>query len=267
MAAIFPNGLDSNICPSGTQKLNEVPHAELHCSESDQIVAVQTRVGVTGSTVPTTIDYELHNVDNGHDHDGVNSRPAALGPDQSGSLTYGSGCFALTADTRVGSFADQTNRTLLALKTSASLAATSSIAFESQDVELTPTAVRVNFSGSGVSGSVSGNDVTYVIPGHTHRHIQHVASIHGPFEFFVTGAMVHEFTYTFNIFVSTSIWYQDVSKTLRIFEEEILRNSKKQAITHFYRVYEVDGVTVKTTATDIITYAGAVETSRTRTIT
>ena len=41
---------------------------------SDQIAAIQARVGVTGSAVATTIDYELHNVDHGHDHDGINSR-------------------------------------------------------------------------------------------------------------------------------------------------------------------------------------------------
>ena len=74
MSSIFPNGLDPFVNPVGGDNLDSPPHATQHININDAMSAVQTRVGVTGSTVPATIDFELHNTGSGHNHDGINSR-------------------------------------------------------------------------------------------------------------------------------------------------------------------------------------------------
>ena len=159
MTTNFPTGLDIFINPSGSDQLHGPPgttHADQHTNTNDAIKALQSRVGVTGSAVPTTIDYELHNVNHGHDHDGINSRPVKIGT--SGSVS-GSGYFNLSTTSSVGETIFNINIALLNLSNSINNVSVSSsqIAFESQNVQLTPNAVRVNMSGSGVSGSVSSS--------------------------------------------------------------------------------------------------------------
>jgi hypothetical protein len=270
MGSVFPQGLDNFPSPNSGTKLNEIPHAELHLSESAAIVTLQERVGVTGSNVTTTIDYELHDINHGHDHDGVNSRPIAMGPDEggyyTGSLAYDLGYFTdFSSSFRVGHALDRFNRLVKSLDLTLSGAISGSgIAMESQGVELTPGATRVNLTGSGVSGSVTGSYVTYTIPELDYRQIIFLAE-NGPFEHFGTGSY-HEFTYYQNVFVSTSIWYVDVSKSQKIIEKSYIRNNKQQATNVFYKLYNVDGISTKSTVEDIITYAGAVEASRVRTV-
>lgn len=267
MTSLFPNGLDSIPCPSGSDKLNIVPHAELHCSTSLAVEALQFRVGVTGSNVATTIDYELHNTSHGHDHDGINSRPVAVGPDcngLSGSGSYSNGFFTdFSGSTRVGCAIDKINQALgnLTLSGSASL-----LALESQDSELTANAVRINLSGSGVSGTlVSPGTVKYTIPGVDYRQLIFLADC-GPFEH-ESSPMIHDFIYFSPPFVSASIWWTDVTRTQKIVEKIYTRNGRKQATQIVYNVYENDGITVKTKVTDIVTYSGVLEVSRSRTVT
>lgn len=272
MTTYFPTGLDSFINPSGSDKLpgpTGTTHADQHTNANDSIKALENRVGVTGSAVPTTIDYELHNVDHGHDHDGINSRPIKLGT--SGSVS-GSGYFDISPSSSAGETVFNINVALLNLSNSIDnlQVSASQIAFESQDVELTQNAVRVNLTGSGVSGSVSssvgGDVVTYTIPGPDYRQIQFLHSC-GPFEPFGTG-MYHSSSMGIKPFLSYSVWYEDVTKTKKIYDVEYLsRNSRKQAEIIIRKVYHEDGVTVKNTATDIITYDGPCETTRTRTVT
>lgn len=269
MAARFPNELDTNLYPTSGSKLNQIPHAELHNSASKQLEAIQERIGITSSAVPTSIDYELHNISHGHDHDGINSRPVSLGPDTNGSFIYVSGTLSLSSSTRLGYFADKVNRKLLNLEISSSLFSSSanSIAFESQGVELTPTAIRVNFSGPGISGSASGNNVQYDVE-HERRELTHLVNC-GPFEGWVTSSMYHEFIYpsgAIKLMPTASIWYESSNKIKKLFETQWVRNNRMQATKILYKAYKIDGATVKTTAVDLITYSGPFEVNRTRTI-
>jgi len=145
----------------------------------------------------------------------------------------------------------------------------SNIAFESQGLELTPSAVRVNFTGPGVSGSVSGgNYVTYTVSG-SEFDIRQILILEsqGPMEGFGTGSLFYSCSYEENKpFVSSSCWYTDISKSQKIFEKIFIRNSKHIAEQIVYKVYNEDGVTVKTTITDIVTYDGVFEQSRQRNI-
>lgn len=270
MGSIFPGGLDWFPTPNSASKLNEIPHAELHLSESAAIVTIQERIGTTGSTVATTIDYELHNVSHGHDHDGVNSRPTAIGPDEagflSGSGSYDQGYFTdLSGNFRTGHVVDRFNRLFKSIDTAVSSSVTSSAGIEIQkdSVTLAATASVLNFSGSNISGSVSGSEVTITV-NEDYRQLIYLAD-YGPYEHFGTSSY-HEFTYESNIYVSSSTWYTDSSKVKKIVEKAYIRNNKKQAVEIDYFLYLEDGVTFKRIIKDTINYNGIVETSRTRSV-
>ena len=55
MATNFPTSLDSLTNPQGTDSVAAVPHAAQHANANDAIEALQARVGVTGSTVATSL--------------------------------------------------------------------------------------------------------------------------------------------------------------------------------------------------------------------
>jgi len=275
MTTIFPIGLDSFINPSGSNHLDGPPgttHADQHTNLNDAVKALQTRVGATGSAVPSTIDFELHNTTHGHDHDGINSRPVKLGT--SGSAT-GAGYFNLSLSSSIGESVYNINIALLDLSSSINnlTVSASQIAFESQGLELTPNAVRVNLTGSGVSGSVSSSSgmdhVTYTIPGVDYRLIQ-ILNDGGPFEPFGTSELFYSTSFGTGPrpFVSYSAWFEDDTKTKLIADVEYLnRNSRQQAEKIIYKVYQEDGITVKNSATDIITYVGVVKGTTRRTVT
>lgn len=62
-------------------------------------------------------------------------------------------------------------------------------------------------------------------------------------------------------------WWSSPSKINRIFQTELTR-SNFTTVTQSYKLYNADGVTIATSATDVITYvSGVFETSRTRTFT
>ena len=276
MSTVFPSGIDSFVNPTGSNTLGTptVLHSVQHTNINDSVFAIETRVGVTGSTVPNTIDFELHNTASGHDHDGVNSKLINLSTSGSAS---GSGYFPyFSVTTSVGQAVFDINIALLNLSSSITnlviSGSSSSIAFESQTTELTTNAVRINFSGSGVSGSVSssmaGDKVTYTIPGIDYRQIVFLEK-NGPFEHFTTPNMYHSCTYYPTIpVISASTWFTDGSKNYKICETIYkTRNSRKQATEIIYNAYFEDGITVKSTATDIVTYNGIIEASRLRTVT
>lgn len=104
MISTFPLILDDFPNPSGSTFLSAtgaLGHAAQHTNMNDAIEAIEFRIGITGSTVPTSLDYEVHNVDHGHDHDGINSRPIALGTSGS-DCTFEEGLFPFTVFTRAG---------------------------------------------------------------------------------------------------------------------------------------------------------------------
>lgn len=271
MPSLFPLVLDSFLNPTSSTTLDasgsaaSLRHHIQHSNINDAMGALQSRVGVTGSSVPTTIDYELHNVDHGHDHDGINSRPVALGT--SGSIPFTDGLFSFTVFTRTGDAISQINKALLDLSQSFT---TSSLTTQINDNTLTNTTQLINLSGSIVSASLSGSSaVTYSFDAlqEDSRALIILADCGGPYEKFLSGSF-RETTYVDKVFPSSKIWYEDSSKSKKIMEKFITYNSNKTPNTIVWNVYEEDGSTIRTTATDTITYVSGnvIEANRTRTI-
>jgi len=84
----------------------------------------------------------------------------------------------------------------------------------------------------------------------------------GPAEGFTSGAY-REITGT--AFPSAIIWWTDSGKTDKIVEK-LITYTGAFPTTIQWKMYDTDGSTVLATVTDAITYSGAFETSRTRTI-
>lgn len=59
MATNFPTGLDALTNPISTDTLNSPSHAGQHTDANDAIEALQAKVGVNGSTVTTSHDYKI----------------------------------------------------------------------------------------------------------------------------------------------------------------------------------------------------------------
>lgn len=69
MSTNYPSSIDSFPTPGATLASN--PHSSLHQSVNDAVTALETKVGVDGSAVTTTIDYKLKNtasISPGHKH-------------------------------------------------------------------------------------------------------------------------------------------------------------------------------------------------------
>lgn len=86
----------------------------------------------------------------------------------------------------------------------------------------------------------------------------------GPAEGFTSGA----YRETVGGAFPTSItWYTNSGKTSKIVERLITWGTSPKVVTQDqWKMYDTDGSTVLVTVTDAITYSGALETSRTRTI-
>ena len=65
-------------------------------------------------------------------------------------------------------------------------------------------------------------------------------------------------------FPTSSIWWTNNSMTTQIVRQDVVRNSMKQIVTSSWKVFQTDGVTVADSFTDLITYSGVFEISRTR---
>ena len=121
-------------------------------------------------------------------------------------------------------------------------------------------------SGSGFffdeEGVVSGPISSFLTSGsHSRiRQLIHLAE-NGPFEGFASGA-------TLDIgpqpFPTASIWKE--ANGAPLVEKRWTRNSMQAPTSIQWKVYAPDGVTVLTTVTDTITYQGAFEVARTRTV-
>ena len=60
MATNFPSSLDSFTNPTAVDTLDSPPHDTQHADANDAIEALQAKVGVDGSAVTTSIDYQLN---------------------------------------------------------------------------------------------------------------------------------------------------------------------------------------------------------------
>lgn len=65
MATNFPTSLDSFTNPTPVSDTNTVSHAGQHQNHNDAITALETKVGITGSAVNTTLDYKTANITGG----------------------------------------------------------------------------------------------------------------------------------------------------------------------------------------------------------
>lgn len=59
MATNYPSSIDTPTNPIAGNTLNSPSHSAQHAFENDAIVALETKVGITGSAVTTTVDYKL----------------------------------------------------------------------------------------------------------------------------------------------------------------------------------------------------------------
>lgn len=123
-------------------------------------------------------------------------------------------------------------------------------------------------SGSGFffneEGTISGPVASFLNSGsHARlRQLVHLAN-GGPFEGFASGAVQDTGP---KPFPTASIWYTDNTKTKKIVEQLVVYNPNRTVSSEQWKAYDVDGLTVLATVTDSITYDGAFETLRTRTI-
>ena len=62
MATNFPSSLDSFTNPSGTDAMDSVtvPHADQHADLNDAVEALESKVGVDGSAVTSSLDYKVN---------------------------------------------------------------------------------------------------------------------------------------------------------------------------------------------------------------
>lgn len=97
------------------------------------------------------------------------------------------------------------------------------------------------------------------------RQLIHLADGGGPFEQFLSGAY-REILPVAGPFPTSIIWYEDVTKTKKIVEKTIVRDSYQNATSVQWKAYDTDGSTVLSTVTDTITYSGPFETGRVRAI-
>jgi len=61
-ATAFPTSIDTLTNPTATDRTNVVSHADQHANANDAIEAIQTKVGVDGSGVTSTLSYKLSGV-------------------------------------------------------------------------------------------------------------------------------------------------------------------------------------------------------------
>jgi len=59
MTTNFPTALDTLTNPTGTDDVSVVDHAAQHADANDAIEALQTKVGIDGSAVPTSLTYQM----------------------------------------------------------------------------------------------------------------------------------------------------------------------------------------------------------------
>jgi hypothetical protein len=96
------------------------------------------------------------------------------------------------------------------------------------------------------------------------RQLIHLADGGGPWEGFASGAY-REILPVASPFPSSIIWWTNSSKTQKIVEQVIIRNPNRSASSVIWRIYNNTGNLI-IEATDTITYSGAFEVSRTRTL-
>jgi len=70
-----------------------------------------------------------------------------------------------------------------------------------------------------------------------------------------------------NPFSTSEIWWESAAKLKKIVSLVLTRDGSQRPTLEVWTVYESDGATIRETVSDVISYTGAFETTRTRTIT
>jgi hypothetical protein len=139
-----------------------------------------------------------------------------------------------------------------------------------------PGASLVGFDPTGLGATTATNvqdalrDVAQNASGITasaHRTLRQLIHFidEGPAEGFATGAYREMFPAS-SPFPTSFIWWESAAKTEKIVEKTYTYNPNKTVSQVEWKMYDTDGVTVLATITDVITYSGIFETSRTRSI-
>lgn len=108
MATNYPTGLDTFVNPTPTSDTATVSHSSQHTNINDAVLALENKVGITGSAVNTTVDYKLANVTGGDRAVGASQTVSLLnktlstatkiliGSDATGDIYYNGGSGILT---------------------------------------------------------------------------------------------------------------------------------------------------------------------------
>lgn len=140
-----------------------------------------------------------------------------------------------------------------------------------------PPAARIAIAGAGITivdegpgggliftSTATGSTGSFDAAGHAAlRQLIHLADGGGPFEGFASGVVRDSGPLPFP---TASIWYVDATKTKKIVEQIATYNGNRSLATVQWKAYDVNGTTVLSTVTDMISYTGAFESSRSRII-
>jgi len=63
LATNYPNSIDQLVNPNGSDTLASPSHSEQHTNANDAIEALETKVGVNGSTDPSSLTYKVSSIE------------------------------------------------------------------------------------------------------------------------------------------------------------------------------------------------------------
>jgi hypothetical protein len=63
LATNYPNSIDQLVNPNGSDTLASPSHSEQHTNSNDAIEALETKVGVNGSTDPSSLTYKVSSIE------------------------------------------------------------------------------------------------------------------------------------------------------------------------------------------------------------
>jgi hypothetical protein len=108
MATNFPTDIDNLINPGSTDALSAPSHSDQHSNANDAIEAIQTKIGVDGSTDPNSLDYKISDIETQLQGLEGNNAVNILGLDGNNDLEV----FGIENPTVIDSFSANTWRTV-----------------------------------------------------------------------------------------------------------------------------------------------------------
>jgi hypothetical protein len=108
MATDFPVNIDDLINPGSTDSLSAPSHSDQHSNANDAIEALQTKVGIDGSTDPNSLDYKVSDIESQLQGLEGNNAVNVLGLDGNNDLEV----FGIENPTNIDSFSADVWRTV-----------------------------------------------------------------------------------------------------------------------------------------------------------